>query len=106
MSAFTISFTYASTYYGASFPYFSIILTIALPTMAPSDWDAIFFACSGVEILNPTATGISVTSRTKSTIAPISVVFDADLVSKVNIADEQFGAIEREKCSWKRNGSL
>lgn len=74
--------------------------------MAPSDWDALFFACSGVENLNPTATGISVTSRTKSTIAPISVVFDADLVSKVNIADEQFGAIEREKCSWKRNGSL
>jgi len=42
--------------------------------MAPSDWDAIFLAYFGVDIPNSTATGTSVTSRTKSTIALIFVV--------------------------------
>jgi hypothetical protein len=37
--------------------YFSTILTIALPTITPSAYFAISFACSGVDIPNPTAHG-------------------------------------------------
>ena len=48
--------------------------TMAEPTIAPSDWSAIFFACSGVEIPKPTAQGISFAAFTSFTIAPISVV--------------------------------
>ena len=52
-----ILFTYSPTYLGESFPYFSIILIIALPTMAPSEMSAIFLACSGLDIPNPIAHG-------------------------------------------------
>ena len=69
-----ISFTYFSTSGIHSFPYFATIFTIADPTMAPSDTDAIFFACSGVEIPNPMAAGISFTSFTISTIFATSVL--------------------------------
>ena len=47
---------------------------MAEPTMTPSACFAIFSACSGVEIPNPTAQGISFTSFTFLTIAPMSVV--------------------------------
>ena len=47
---------------------------MAEPTIAPSDWAAIFFACSGVEMPNPTAHGMSFAAFTSFTIAPISVV--------------------------------
>ena len=55
-------------------PYFSIIFTIALPTMAPSERAAIFAACEGVEIPKPMAQGIFEFSLTTLTIEPISVV--------------------------------
>lgn len=38
-----------------SAPYFSQSFTIAEPTITPSDWAAIFFACLGSEIPNPSA---------------------------------------------------
>ena len=69
-----ISFTYAATYGTQSFPYCPHSFTIAEPTIAPSDWPAIFFACSGVEIPKPTAHGISFAAFTSLTIDPISVV--------------------------------
>ena len=47
---------------------------MADPTMAPSDKEAIFFACSGALMPNPTAQGTSVTERIFLVIAPISVV--------------------------------
>ena len=47
---------------------------MALPTMAPSEQDAIRLACSGVAIPNPTAQGISFVSFTKRTMEPMSVV--------------------------------
>ena len=63
-----IDFTYSATCSGASVPYFSISLTIAEPTIAPSEMSAILFACSGVEIPNPIAHGTFVFSLTTFTI--------------------------------------
>ena len=69
-----IFFTYSATYGTQSSPYFATIFTIADPTIAPSERDAISFACSGSAIPKPTAQGISVTSLTFSIISPILVV--------------------------------
>ena len=76
-STFTASFIplmYSFTYGTQSSPYCPHSLTIALPTMAPSDTAAIFAACSGVEIPNPMAHGMSFASLTSFTMAPMSVV--------------------------------
>ena len=51
-----------------------ISLTMAEPTIAPSEIPAIFAACSGVEMPNPMAHGTSVFSRTVSTIDSRSVL--------------------------------
>ena len=51
-----------------------ISFTIALPTITPSDFAAIFAACSGFEMPKPIAAGMSDTLFTSSTIAPTSVV--------------------------------
>ena len=48
--------------------------TAHLPTMTPSAEAAIFFACSGVEIPNPIAQGMSFAFFTSSTISPTLVV--------------------------------
>ncbi len=69
-----IDFTYSYTYPGASAPCSAISRTMALPTMAPSERSAIFFACAGVEMPKPTAQGMDVFARTSFTIAPMSVV--------------------------------
>ena len=53
-----------------------MILMIAEPTMAPSERAAIAPACSGVEMPNPTAQGMSVCSRMRAVIAPMSVVME------------------------------
>ena len=45
-----MDFTYSPTYSAESFPCFSRIFIIAEPTIAPSEMEAIFFACSGVDI--------------------------------------------------------
>ena len=66
--------TYSFTYGTQSAPCSATILTIADPTIAPSENAAISFACSGIEIPNPTAHGISVTSLTLPIISPILVV--------------------------------
>ena len=42
--------------------------------MAPSEREAIFAACSGVWMPNPTAQGTFAAFRTRAVIAPISVV--------------------------------
>ena len=55
-------------------PCSAISRTMALPTMAPSERSAIFFACAGVEMPKPTAQGMDVFSRTSFTIPPMSVV--------------------------------
>ena len=47
---------------------------MALPTMAPSETAAIFFACSGVEIPNPMAHGISLTDFTSRIKEAMSVL--------------------------------
>ena len=66
--------TYFPTSGAASLPYFSRILMMAEPTIAPSETSAIFRACSGVEIPNPTAHGILLCRRTTDTIDARSVV--------------------------------
>ena len=58
-----MDFTYSPIYAGASFPYFARIFSMADPTMAPSDRSAMVFACSGVEIPKPIATGTFAFSR-------------------------------------------
>ena len=55
-------------------PFFAISFTIALPTIAPSEQEAISYACSGVAIPKPIAHGISDTFFTCSTISLIFVV--------------------------------
>ena len=55
-------------------PYFAMIFTMALPTMAPSDMDAMALACSGVLMPKPIAQGTSVTVRMLSTMAGRSVL--------------------------------
>ena len=52
-----MALTYFPTSGAASRPYFSRILMMAEPTMAPSDTSAILRACSGVEIPKPMAHG-------------------------------------------------
>lgn len=69
-----ICLTYSPMYGGASLPYRSSSLTIAEPTMAPSEISAIFLACSGVEMPNPMAQGIRVFSRTTFIMAARSVL--------------------------------
>lgn len=69
-----ICLTYSPMYGGASLPYRSSSLTMAEPTMAPSEMSAIFFACSGVEMPNPMAQGIRVFSRTTFIMAARSVL--------------------------------
>ena len=69
-----IPLMYSFTYGTHSSPYCPHSLTIALPTIAPSDTAAIFAACSGVEIPNPMAHGMSFASLTSFTMAPMSVV--------------------------------
>lgn len=73
-TASAMDFTNSPTGPAASSPYFAMILTIALPTMAPSDSDVIFAACCGLEIPKPTAQGMSVADFTSFVIAAISVV--------------------------------
>ena len=72
-SASFIFLTYSPTYFGASFPCSSISLTIAEPTIAPSEMSAIFFACSGVDMPKPIAHGTSVFFRTTSVMEARSV---------------------------------
>ena len=50
-----ISFTNVEMCGTQSAPYFSQSFTITEPTITPSDWAAIFFACLGSEIPNPSA---------------------------------------------------
>ena len=69
-----MDFTYSPTYAGDSLPYFSMIFMIAEPTIAPSEIEAIFLACSGVEIPNPMAQGTLVFSRIILTIESRSVL--------------------------------
>lgn len=79
-------FTYAPTCSGASLPYWARSLTMAEPTIAPSERSAIFFACSGVEMPKPMAQGISVFSRTRETMEARSVLIS--LRSPVTPSDE------------------
>ena len=69
-----MDFTYSPMYLGASFPYFSSNLMMAEPTMAPSEREAIFLACSGVEMPKPMAQGMSVLWRTEATMEARSVL--------------------------------
>ena len=63
-----MDFTYSPTNSGASFPWAAKIFTMADPTITPSAMSTILAACSGVEIPNPMAQGMSVFWRTTSTM--------------------------------------
>ena len=66
--------TNSSTCGGASLPYLAMILTMAEPTMAPSERSAMARACAGVEIPKPIAKGTCAFSRMARVTAERSVV--------------------------------
>ena len=61
--------TYSATYGTESLPCSAMILTMAEPTMAPSAKSVILLACSGVDIPNPIAQGMSVALLTAATMS-------------------------------------
>ena len=65
---------YASILVGLVLVTYIPAVSMALPTMAPSEIAAIAFACSGVLIPKPMAQGTSVTARILSTMAGRSVL--------------------------------
>lgn len=72
--AFTILRANSPTAETAFSPSAAMIFTIAEPTMAPSLFAAMAAACSGLEMPNPMAMGVSVTARMRATMESRSVV--------------------------------